>query len=56
MITTNHIKNLAEEALTGSDRFIVDVLVKPGNRIYVFIDSDTSVLIEHCVELSRHIE
>jgi ribosome maturation factor RimP len=32
------------------------VLVKPGNRIYVFIDGDHGVTIDDCVELSRFIE
>ena len=56
MISESLIKGLIEEHLQGSDRFLVELLIKSGNRILVFIDSDTSVLIEHCVSLSRHIE
>lgn len=56
MITRDQIRRLAEEKLEGTDRFLVEVLVKPGNRIMVFIDSDSHVSIDHCVELSRHIE
>ncbi|MCK9452552.1 MAG: ribosome assembly cofactor RimP [Bacteroidales bacterium] len=56
MIRKEEIIELAEEALEGTDRFVVDVLVKIDNRILVFIDSDTSVTIAHCVELSRFIE
>lgn len=40
----------------GTDKFLVDVLVKPGNRIYVFIDGDHGVTIEDCVEVSRFLE
>lgn len=56
MIRESQIRKLVEEHLAGTDRFIVDVIVKSGNRILVFIDSDTAVLIEHCISLSRFIE
>ncbi|MCU0371552.1 MAG: ribosome assembly cofactor RimP [Bacteroidales bacterium] len=42
--------------LAGSDKFLVDILIKPGNRIYIFIDGDHGVTIADCVELSRCIE
>ena len=56
MITKDYIATLAEEALAGSDRFLVDVRVKPNNVIEVYIDSDTAVNIDNCVEASRFIE
>ena len=56
MITEKQITELIEEALAGTDRFPVDVSVKPGNRILVFIDSDTSVSIMDCIKLSKFIE
>ena len=56
MIKKDYIATLAEEALAGSDRFLVDVRVKPNNVIEVYIDSDTSVNIDNCVDASRYIE
>jgi len=56
MIDKRIIERLVEEKLAGSDRFLVDILIKPGNRIWVFIDSDTAVTIDDCVSVSRHIE
>ena len=47
---------MTNEALADSDRFLVDVKVKPSNVIEVYIDSDTAVNIDHCVEVSRFIE
>ena len=44
-----------EEALAGTDRFLVEVKVKPNNVIEVYVDSDTAVNIDHCAELSRFI-
>ena len=56
MINDRLIRNWIEEHLSGTDRFLVELVIKPGNRILVFIDSDTSVLIEHCISLSKFIE
>ena len=56
MITKDQIAALTNEALADGDRFLVDVKVKPNNVIEVYIDSDTAVTIEHCVEVTRFIE
>ena len=55
MIDKEQVTALCEEALAGTDRFLVDVKVKPNNIIEVYIDSDTAVNIDHCAELSRYI-
>lgn len=56
MISEQLIKDLTTQHLEGSDRFIVSIAVRSDNRIRIFIDSDTRVLIEHCIELSKFIE
>ncbi len=55
MITKDQVSTLCEEALVNTDRFLVDVKVKPNNVIEVYIDSDTAVNIDHCAELSRFV-
>ena len=55
MIAKEQITVLCEEALAGTDRFLVEVKVKPNNVIEVYVDSDTAVNIDHCAELSRYI-
>jgi len=55
MIDKEQVTVLCEEALAGTDRFLVEVKVKPNNIIEVYIDSDTAVNIDHCAELSRYI-
>lgn len=52
----SQIVNLVEEAIEGTDQFIVDVLVKPDNTILVYLDADSAVTIADCVSVSRHIE
>ncbi len=55
MITKEQVATLCEEALAGTDRFLVEVKVKPNNVIEVYIDSDTAVNIDHCADLSRFV-
>ena len=50
------IREVAEAALDGTDRFVVDVKCSPANEIEVVIDADSSVDLDACVELSRTIE
>lgn len=50
------IRDFVESYLSGSDLFLVDVRVKPGNVVEVEIDSDSPVSIEECEKLTRAIE
>ena len=56
MIDTKKIIEAAERHLEGTDRFVVECTCTPGNEIELTIDSDTSVGIDACAELSRAIE
>ena len=50
------VYQLVREGLAGTDCFIVDVQVKPGNVIIVEIDNKEGVDIDRCVSLHRFIE
>ncbi len=56
MITVEKIKRLVEEKIEGSPNFIVDIAVKPGNKITVLMDSDKGIVVADCVAVSRHVE
>lgn len=56
LISEKEIKDLAAEHLKGSDKFLVDVNIKPGNKISVYIDGDQGVTISDCAKTSRFIE
>lgn len=56
MITEKQVVKLAEEFLYGTGLFIIDLLIKPTNKISVFLDGDNGVTIEGCKKLSRHLE
>jgi ribosome maturation factor RimP len=56
MIEKNNIVGLADEFLQNTDKYVVDLQVKPGNIIAITIDGDTSVTIVDCIQLSKFIE
>ncbi|NTW32887.1 MAG: hypothetical protein HGB12_09715, partial [Bacteroidetes bacterium] len=56
MITEALIKNLAEQHISGTDKFVVSIKIKPGNKIFIFIDADSHITIADCVSLSKFIE
>ena len=56
MITTIEIKSLFEKWPKNDDVFLVDLAVKPGNKITVLIDRIGGLNITDCVDLSRFLE
>ena len=56
MISKETIQPLVEELLAGTDKFLVDVVVQPTNKIYIYFDADTTITIEDCQKISRTIE
>ena len=56
MIDTKKIIEAAERKLQGTDMSVVGCTRTPANESELLIDSDTSVAIEACAELSRAVE
>ena len=56
MIETKKIEEIASRHLEGTDMFVGGCSVTPMNVVELLIDSDSSVAIDSCVELSRAIE
>jgi len=55
MITTEQIKELVSQYIGGTDIFVVEVLVKPGNAITVHVDRPEGISIDQCVKISRYL-
>lgn len=55
MITVEHITELIEKHIEGTDTFLVEVTVKPGNAIRVHVDTPEGISIEDCVQISRFV-
>lgn len=56
MITEQQIKELIDQKLVDSDNYVVDISVKPGNKIIILLDNDRGISIDECVAMSRHVE
>ena len=56
MINEQTIQKTVEAFIKDTDIFLVQVKVKPGNKIEVFVDQPNHISIETCRSLSKHIE
>jgi len=60
MELTERIAQLLEEKYAAdeslADCFTVDIELRPGNKLYVFVDSDSGINFDKCKKLSRHLE
>lgn len=56
MIDKQLLQQTVEDAISGSDIFVVDVNVAPDNNIVVELDSVSGIDIDRCVAITRKIE
>lgn len=56
MISVDKIKNITDLKIAEGTNFIVDISVKPGNKITILLDNDNGVSISDCIAMSRHVE
>ncbi|WP_029904756.1 ribosome assembly cofactor RimP [Prevotella sp. 10(H)] len=56
MIDKDFLRDIVDEFLLGTQMFLVDIVIRPGNIIVVEIDSEEGVSIDDCISLSRMIE
>ena len=47
------VQKYFKERLEGTEVFLVDVIVKTGNIIQVFLDKPQGITLDECVEFSR---
>lgn len=56
MITAQRIRDLVDAKLAEGSNFLVELSVKPGNKINILIDNPKGISIQDCVDMSRHVE
>ncbi|MHB8260140.1 MAG: ribosome assembly cofactor RimP [Bacteroidia bacterium] len=56
MISEQTIQKLVEDKINGTSVFLVQVKVKPTNKIEIFVDEPNHISIETCKNISKHIE
>jgi ribosome maturation factor RimP len=55
MINSETIIELIEQHIQGTDVFVVEVSVKAGNSIRVYVDRPDGISIDECVQISRFL-
>lgn len=56
MIDKELLNKTVEDAIAGTDMFIVDIKINAGNSIVVELDSETGIDIDTCADITRTIE
>lgn len=56
MLKKEEIESIIKEAISGTEIFVVEAAIKPGNIIRVFIDEPNGISMEECVRISKAIE
>ena len=56
MIDKELLSKTVADAIAGTDLYVIDIAVNPGNAIAVEIDSPTGVDIDACARITRSIE
>ena len=56
MIEKIKVLELVNQALEGTDKFLVNLKITPDNRIYIDIDGDNGITIDDCIAVSRAVE
>ncbi|HOP42373.1 MAG: hypothetical protein R2810_13690 [Flavobacteriales bacterium] len=55
MITEDHITRLVEQAISGTDHFLVGVEVRPGGVVVVEVDNDRAITLGELAEINRKL-
>lgn len=56
MIDREKIEEIINSKVADSEVFVVDITIKPGNLIQVYLDEPGGISLDTCVEYSRLIE
>jgi ribosome maturation factor RimP len=56
MITEKQITSLVEEFVRDTGLFLVDLTIRTGNRIAVFIDGDHGITVDDCRAVNHFLE
>ncbi len=56
MITKEKIQELVESIIDPKRQFLVNIAVKPGNKIIVILDDYNGISLDDCADINRKIE
>lgn len=55
MITETHVKQIVERHLEGTTHFLVDVELRPGNKLVVEVDDDRAINLSQLAALNKAV-
>jgi ribosome maturation factor RimP len=56
MISNEILQEYLAEELVRRDLFLVEAIVRPGNKISIIIDNMKGVTLDECISVSRYLE
>lgn len=56
MISVTHLTEIIQEAIIGTDIYLVDLKVASDNKITIYLDNSTRITIGECSTVSRFVE
>ena len=56
MIDKRVVEKIVQEAIAGTDKFVVEISITRSNTIFIYMDSDTHITIDDCIAISRQVE
>lgn len=55
MITEAHVRSIVERHLGGTTHFLVDVELRPGNKLVVEVDDDRAITLSELAALNKAV-
>jgi ribosome maturation factor RimP len=55
MLKEESIRQVVEDFIRNKNIFIVDVIIKSGNKLLIYVDSPDNISLLNCAEINRHI-
>jgi ribosome maturation factor RimP len=56
MITKEQIQKIVETIVDPKNQFLVNIVVRPGNKVIVTVDDIRGIHLDECAEISKKIE
>jgi ribosome maturation factor RimP len=55
MIAKELIESMLLEKISGTEVFLVDILIHPGNNIEVYVDTREGISLDKCAEINKYL-
>jgi len=56
MISNIQVHEILKSILNPDNHFIVEVIVRPGNKIFIAVDGFKNITLDECIKISREVE